>query len=88
LSQRDWYQAVSMSMLSKWTIGAIASKNASASWPVRAAIQLASGVAVSGPVAMMGAMRSPGPAHFGKPDAQDRAGPVARPPRCRPGRRR
>ena len=42
-----------MSMLSRWTIGAIASKKASASAPVAAPIDSASRGAVSGPVATM-----------------------------------
>src|SRR3546814_2389512 len=53
LFQRDWNQAVSMSIDSRWTIGAIASKKARLSSPVRARIASASGAAVSGPVAMM-----------------------------------
>ena len=40
-----------MSMLSRWTIGAIASKKASASLPVAAPMLSASAGAVSGPVA-------------------------------------
>ncbi len=44
---------MSRSIDSKWTIGAMASKKASASSPVRVAIHSASGPAVSGPVAMM-----------------------------------
>ena len=42
-----------MSMQSRWTIGAIASKKASASAPVAAPIDPASAAAVSGPVATM-----------------------------------
>ena len=42
-----------MSIDSVWTIGAIASKKASASWPVSAAMASARAGAVSGPVAMI-----------------------------------
>lgn len=42
-----------MSMLSAWTMGAIASKNASASAPVSARIAAPSASEVSGPVAMI-----------------------------------
>ena len=42
-----------MSMLSRWTIGAMASKKARASLPVSAAIDAASAEPVSGPVAMI-----------------------------------
>ena len=42
-----------MSMLSRWTIGAIASKNARLSAPVAAPMLSASAAAVSGPVATM-----------------------------------
>ena len=42
-----------MSIESRWTIGAIASKKASASAPVAAPIDSASAIAVSGPVATM-----------------------------------
>ena len=42
-----------MSMLSRWTIGAMASKKARASWPVSAAMLSASLEPVSGPVAMI-----------------------------------
>ena len=42
-----------MSMLSRWTMGAMASKKARASCPVSAAIASASFEPVSGPVAMI-----------------------------------
>ena len=42
-----------MSMLSRWTIGAMASKKARASLPVSAAIASARPEPVSGPVAMI-----------------------------------
>ncbi len=42
-----------MSMLSRWMMGAMASKKARASWPVSAAMASASFDPVSGPVAMI-----------------------------------
>jgi chemotaxis methyl-accepting protein methylase len=51
---------MSMSMLSRCTIGAMASKKASESAPVRAWIAAASAGAVSGPVAMMAWSHSAG----------------------------
>src|SRR3954464_3310918 len=56
---------MSMSMLSRWTIGAIASKKARASAPVAAPIDSARLAAVSGPVATIvapeGGGRAPAP---------------------------
>ena len=49
-----------MSIVSKWTIGAMASKKASASAPVASAIASASDGAVSGPVAMIAWSQSVG----------------------------
>ena len=46
-------QVDGMSMLSRWMIGAIASKKASAPWPVSSAMASASLEPVSGPVAMI-----------------------------------
>ena len=60
---------MSMSIVSKWTIGAIASKKASASAPVAAAIASASDGEVSGPVAMIAWSQSSG----GRPATSSRA---------------
>ena len=49
-----------MSIVSKWTIGAMASKKASASAPVASAIASASDGAVRGPVAMIAWSQSAG----------------------------